>query len=89
MLKSKEKDPKTNLCHFCEREKKTWFLYDLHNGIHDNQRSKIPVCGIHFNKLCNMSYANEEQPYLSAGQKEYISVKRLELKLGVNTKHSK
>lgn len=91
MSKLKKPEEKQDLCHFCRRSKKTDFLYDLHHGIHNSRRSKIPVCGTHFNELCNMTYTkDDEQTYLSDGQKEYVSVRRLESKLDVsNTIHSK
>lgn len=74
-------------CHYCDRENVTWFLYDLNDDIDSTNRSKIPVCGVHFNKLCDMTYVNGKQAFLSAGQKEYVSVKRLERELGITTHH--
>ena len=87
MSKSQEKKTKIEKCHFCNRDLNSWFLFDLHNEIDSSNRSQIPVCGIHFDKLCNMTYVDSEQSYLSAGQKEYISVKKLEKKLGITTRH--
>jgi hypothetical protein len=88
-LKEKE-ERKLENCHYCDREQVTLFLYDLNNSIDTEDRSKIPVCGIHFNKLCNMSYTtagNSRCDYLSSGQQEYVSVRKLEKLLGITTHH--
>lgn len=91
MLESKDIERKnTKICHYCDREQDTWFLYDLNDSIDSFDRSKIPVCNIHFNKLCNVTYTTQGEPrseYLSSGQQEYIAIKRLEKELGITTRH--
>ena len=69
-------------CHFCRRKSEITFEYDLQRNNNVSKKC-VPVCRHHFDELYTMTYSNIESNYLSVGQKEYISIKRLESQLGV------
>lgn len=73
----------SNRCHFCECLVKAKFEYDVRGNVDSANRKSVPVCRTHFNVLCNMTYPHSESDYFPVGQKEYISVKRLESQLDV------
>jgi hypothetical protein len=74
-LKEKEKEKPKN-CHYCDEEADHKFEYKI------SYRKNVPVCQPHFKELCDMTYPNKES-HLPVGQKEYVSIKRLESKLHV------
>ena len=83
----KEKKEKRE-CHFCKKDSYTKFVFDVENEIDQNTRRSIPVCSNHFTELCQIAYTDENMirvpNYLSAGQKEYVAIKRLESHLNVS-----
>ncbi len=77
-------------CYYCDTEQYTRFWYDLNNSKYNKDRKSVPVCGVHFNTLCDRVYSTKHSMpnYLSEGQKEYLAVKRLEEEeLGITTHH--
>ena len=78
---------KSKSVHFCQKESKTKFLYNLHGNIDRIDRESVSVCQAHFGDLCSMAYTSDHKfsiaNYFSDGQKEYVAIKRLESQLDV------
>jgi hypothetical protein len=73
-------------CHFCKEQTDIGKVFE-YLDINNSEKKCIPVCNTHFDDLCNSTYTytktNNRLGFLPDSQKEYISIKRLELQFGV------